>query len=72
MAQLWPEAISEDTIGRALKIGRKGITKPFIENDQVESRELLAQSGERAIDLGKLQFREQFCGFEIGHCLVTG
>jgi hypothetical protein len=45
----------------------QGISEPFIENDEVKGRQLLAEFGERAVDLSELQFREQISGFEIAH-----
>ena len=46
-------------------IGGESIAEPFIQKDEVKGGQLLAQFGEGAVDLGKLDFCEEFGGFEI-------
>jgi hypothetical protein len=45
----------------------KGVSEPFIENDEVKGGQVLAEFGERAVDLSEFQFREQVSSFEIAH-----
>jgi hypothetical protein len=46
-------------------IGREGISEPFIQDDQLKGRQVLAQFGEGTIDFGQLQLAQELSGFEI-------
>ena len=48
-------------------VGGQGISEPLIKNDEVKGVQMLAEFGERAVDLSEFQLREQVSGFEIAH-----